>query len=661
MFETELKTNKNDAYDIAFEAWQDFLSEARYDLELSLGAKDAEDVNYAEKMKRFFYGINRLKRQINLIHGYEIKNRHILKIGPIGGEDDKACQQHTGLVMQEMQGFGGYDTLSEAFRFGPLITASNLVEIYKDRFGDIQFGRLGYNEFLLDPHIKKTDLSDCNSILIGRWLPKDKIRLLIPKDADKIPEVSNMDFSTRWTYQSPPFGGKDNRFLYEEWWRKETEFTEMVISRATGQEIPFKDMVKVFLNGDTRQAQRLIAETKLKNGIPALEKYSKPKDKIKLTIFVNDEPVFNGLNPLGIDEYNLIWLHGEWCPELDRSELKLQSFARILRDPQKMLDRRMNQAMDIIESQIQSGRLMRDKYIKNPEDAYKSGQGVVIHAKDDAPDALALEEIFKQITPAQIGAGIFQLMEILEQSETSIGGLNNEILGNDDAEIPAILASYRTGQALTGQQGLFNGFRQAKRQIGVKLVKAHQKNYPPDKVQRRINQIPVPTFYEPDFTKYDCTPTEGILTETQQNLFYLELKELRQMYPDAAQIIPISAIIEASPMQFKDKLVQIIKQSEQNQQKAQAMALQDKQRQDKLIEATTQTKLTQSQESIAQSAENRSNAELDRIRTMAEARKLGVEPQLSLIDKMIKLEDVRLQAKRLDRQERKNAKRNRKT
>jgi hypothetical protein len=602
-------------------------------------------------MKRFFYGINRLKRQINLLHGYEIKNRHILKIAPMGGLADRACQQHTGLVMQAMTAFGGYDLLSEAFRYGSLISGSNLIEIYKDRTGNTQFGRLGYNEFLLDPYIKRTDLSDCGGIIVGRWLPSDTVKILLPKNSDKIPKESKMQTSNRWSYQSPPFSNEDKRFLFEQWWQKKTKFITKVSSRMSGNTVTFDDMVAK-LNGDENYANKLIKETRLPDGNLALEKYQEPYNEIKLSVFVNDEEVWSGDNPLGIDDFNHLWIHGEFAPEVDRSELKLQSFARILRDPQRMLDRRLNQAMDIIESQIQSGRIARDEFIKNPEAIYKSGQGVVIHIKDGVAAGTPLSEIFSQIPPAQIGAGIFQLMEILEQSETMIGGLNNEILGNDDKDIPGVLATFRTGQALTGQQGIFSGFRQAKRQMGVKLVKAHQKNYPPEKVQRIIGEIPVPTFYEPDFTKYDCTPVEGLLTESQQMSFWLELKEIRAMFPDAAQMLPLSVMLEYYPTEFKGRLKEMVKQNEQKMAEMNKAAMEDKMRLDKAQEVQTQLKSAQIEEAITQSIENRANAQLDNAKTMTETKDLQASTQLNIIDRMIKLEDLKLQNARLAAQER---------
>ncbi len=667
---SDLKQDKTEAYEWMEEGWQPYLSAALYDTERYLGCADADDAERAKRQGRSYLPLNKIKRQINFISGHEIKNRHILKIGPIGREDDKACQQLTGVVMQLMSCNGGYDVLSDAFKFGNLISGSNLIEIWKDRNGDIRFGRRGFNSFLLAPDFKEGDLGDCSTIITGNWLRPSKIKMLLPKDADKIDKIAvKTQTSFRWQYLNPPILKNDDRRLYEEWWQKKTKTRQMLISNATGQEVEYDNFVKNQAGGNKQLVEKLIAETRLQTGRPAVEKYSKSYNEVTLSIFVDDESVWTGLNPLGIDEYPFVWLHGDFTPEIDRAELKLQSFARILRESSLLNDRRMNQAMDIIETQIMSGRIFRDKYLKNPEDAYKSGQGVLLHVADDTPDGIPLEQIFQQIKGGDVSASFFQIMEIIEKNEDSIGGLNSDALGqNDDSNMPGILSMFRTGQALTGQQGTFNSFRQAKRQMGVKLVKTIQVNYPPQKIQRLIGEIPVPTFYEPDFAKYDCSPIEGVLTETQQNLFYLELKEIRERYPDAAQMIPISALIEASPMQFKDRLMEMIKKAEQGTQQAQQVAMATQQQQSKLMDAQTvatinksQAEAARAQAEAARTEENKVDAELARMKMATEIGKNAQQPKLEIMDRLIKLEELQQKQQRLiiDMQKARNDSKNR--
>lgn len=636
----DLRKEYHDAHEIAKAGWNNFNVEARANMEFYLGAQhDKEEADKADRQRRQLYVINKVKRQVNLIHGFEIRNRHILKIGPIGGEDDVACRQHTGIIMYLMMAnnLTGYDLLSNSFKWGSLVSGSNLMEIWRDREGNLQFYRHGYNGFLVDPGLTKSDLSDCDNVFIGRWLSRDRIKMLLPQSADSIDKITPLRYSERWEYLGqPPLGNKENKRLYEEWWRREFDYEETVLNRISGKEIPFKQFVNGI--GDERRARYAINEIKLQNGIPALVKYSKPKPWIRLTILVDDQYVWDGPNPLYSDDYNFVWLHGEFVPECPRDGLKLQPFSSILRDPQKARNRRICQALDIIESQIQTGRLIRSKYIKNIDDVYKSGQGVPIHIGNDIPDDMPMESVFKQIEGVDVKPGLFQIMELLDRDETDVGGLNEEIFGSDDKEIPGILHRYRTGNALTGQQGIFQGFRSSKRELGRKLVRLIQLNYHPEKVKRIINELPVREFYVPDFSRFDCTPTEGVMTDTQQHLFYLELKSLRAMFPDIAQMIPASTLVESMPIQFKKELLEVIKRAEQRAQQNMEAQLADKKRMDRMIEAETA-------ENIAEAQENRANALYDRVRTMTEIQKLRDEPFWKTIDKLLELEKIDKQKK----------------
>ena len=154
----------------------------------------------ADRQGRILHTIDKIGRQINLLHGYEIRNRHILKISPQGNfeeSEDMACNQHTGVIMSLMSRHGGYNVLSDAFRWGTLSQGSNLIEIWRDREGLLQYCRLGFNQFLLDSGLTKTDLSDCKDILTGQWISTDKAKMLVPTAADEIERIKPLTHTSR--------------------------------------------------------------------------------------------------------------------------------------------------------------------------------------------------------------------------------------------------------------------------------------------------------------------------------------------------------------------------------------------------------------------------------------------------------------------------------
>ena len=645
--DTTTKSEFHDVYEVNNQAWHPFNQQACLDNDFYMKAQhSAEEMNKADDQGRILHTIDKIGRQVNLIHGYEIRNRHILKIGPQGNfdqQEDHACNQHTGVIMSQMGSRGGYDVLSEAFKYGTLVQGSNLIEQWRDRDGLIQYGRLGWNQFLLDSGLTKDNLSDCGDIITGQWTSSERVKMLVPTRADEIDRITPLTSSSRWPFQGTPImNNKSKKRLFEQWWHRTTEEVPIVINRVNGQQDTFENFTKTIARGDKQLANRIIKETFIPGTeTPMLIKVRDVKDRIKLNIFVDDQLVWTGDNPTKMRDYNYTWVHGNWCPESPRHELKLQSFVRGQRDPQRMYNRKINQAMDIIESQIQGLRTVRDKYLRNPEDAYKSGQGVVLHINDEAPDTMGPEQIFRQSQASEVPQSVFTMLQIIDKDQTESGGLNQEIFGFDDknVEVSGVLAKYRTGQALTGQGWMFQILRAAKRDLGRKQVQLVQLNYPPQLVQKMINEPPAPGFYNEDLVKFDCTPTEGLLTDSQQNMYYQELKQLLKDFPNEfSGVITPEMLVTASPMQFKTPTLQAIQNAQKSKQQQAQAAQQQAQTDQALQQAVTQLQVAQGIESLADAAEKRSEIPLNMAKTVSEINKNNASPLVDLVKEQVKLE-----------------------
>jgi len=264
-----------------------------------------------------------------------------------------------------------------------------------------------------------------------------------------------------------------------------------------------------------------------------------------------------------------------------------------------------------------------------------------------------LEQIVSNIQSVDIKPGLFQLLENVDKGITEAGGMNEEIFGTDDKNdrVPALLNKFRTGAALTGKQGIFSGFRASKRQLGIKLVKTVQVNYDLFKVRRILNEWPVQGFYTSDFDKYDCTPTEGVLTDTQMQASYLELVNIRQMFPDAAQYIPISMILKMAPIGAKKEILQAIQQGEVQQKQQMQLQMQNQQRVNALVEAQAKADLARSQEDLSDIQVNRASIALKNAQTMSEIRKLQGEtqrqPNAEMFDRLMAVIDRLLEAQKI--------------
>ena len=651
---TKRTSEYHDIYEVNSSAWHDFNVQACLDLDFALKAQHTQDeVDRADKQNRILYTFDKIGRQVNLLHGYEIRNRHILKIGPVGNfeaEEDEACNQHTGVVMSIMSRHSGYDTLSEAFKWGTLVEGHNLVEQWRDRDGLIQFGRLGYSQFLLGHNLTKTDLSDCPDILTGQWITSEKAKMLVPTKADEIDDITHLTSSQRWEFQAAPVQqNKAGLRLFEQWWHRETVEVPVVQNVNTGEKATIKEfkeqVLEQFGRNDRAFIRQLIREFRNPDGSQVFIKFREIQDKIRLTIFLDDVFLWEGDNPLGNKDYNYTWIHGNWCPEATQSGLKLQSFVRGIRDPQRALNRRVNQIIDIVESSIQGVRITRAKHLMNPEDTFKSGQGVNLFVDGKTADSIPLQEIFQQRPGNEVPQTLFAALEMVDKAETETGGLNQEIFGADDKDIPGVLHKYRTGQALTGQAWMFQDYRASKRDLGRKLVQLVQLNYDPQKIQKILNQQPVQGFYDDDIMRFDCSPTEGLLTDSQQSMYYQELQELKVKFPDEARAITLKMLVEASPIQYKTKTLKAIEQAEQAAQQAGQAQAKLAEQNGQLTNALTAVQVSQAQENIADAQEKRSEIPLNRAKTMTEinknvaaANREAVAPLLELIKEQVKVE-----------------------
>ena len=253
----------HDVYEINETAWRPFNEQACLDLDYYLKAQHTyEEMQRADRQNRLLHTIDKIGRQVNLLHGYEIRNRHILKIGPQGNFDeveDQACNQHTGVLMSMMARHGGYNMMSAGFKWGTLVEGSNLVESWKDRQGIIQYGRLGWNQFLLDHGLTKSDLSDCGDILTGQWISTDKAKMLVPTRADEIESINPLTHTSRWPFQgSPTMMNKAKKRLFEQWWHRTTEEVSVVQNRLTGKQKTFKEFLRDEARGDENLANQLL-------------------------------------------------------------------------------------------------------------------------------------------------------------------------------------------------------------------------------------------------------------------------------------------------------------------------------------------------------------------------------------------------------------------
>lgn len=546
-------------YNEAYYAWDPFFPLAERDLRFYLGDQwDEREKRQLFQEGRSTFVFNRVRRNINMITGYQRKHRLSSVVSPVENSDQQTADQLSQLLLYVMNYGEGYRTISDCFG-GALKTGWNLASIWVDYRddpvnGDIRFGREPYNGFIVDPYFTKLDFSDASYLLRRRYLSAEHTASLLPGQEKEVYALYEQgwerdDKFTWLPYQRQPNG--QQMMAYSEMFQQKWKNVPMLVDMETGETTEFdvdNALLKVFLEK-----------------YPQLKVVERPKRYIEQNIIVNDHVMRTEINPYGLDEYPFVPFTAIFEPESDQWGLKVQSLTRCMVDPQREANRRRSQMTDLLDSQINSGWIANENSVINPSSLFQTSQGKVIWRREDAPPG-ALEKI----PPAQIPPSMFQLQELYDRDMMEIAGVNDAAFGQSDmGQESGVMMMLRQGAAIVNLQELFDNLRFSQKAISKKVLKLIQK-WKPEKVERIINQKPTQEFYDAEFTKYDVTVQEGVLTDTQRQMYFRQLVDLRQV----GAPVTGEMLAKAAPIQGKSEYIQELSQMEKQQAQAAQQAQQ---------------------------------------------------------------------------------------
>jgi aromatic ring-cleaving dioxygenase len=505
------------------------------------------------------FNFNKIKRIVNMISGYQRKNRKTLDVIPVENSDQQTADQFSKVLRWANGQQNVMNTVSEAF-LGSLITGMNLLSVWMDYrtdpfSGDLKVDNMSYNGYLIDPYFKKTDLSDCNYIWTRKFLAKKQIASLMPDRKEDIMKMSSdltKDAYFNFLPQNYMLSHKD-LLSYDEFWYLDYRDATIIVDPVNEESIEW--------NGPEENLKLFLMR------YPQLKKQKIQKQTCKLAISVNNRVMYDGINPYKIDKYPFVPIMAYYHPELPYYEWRIQGVVRSLRDAQFLLNRRQQILLDVLESQVNSGLKVMEDSLVDDKDAFKSGQGQALFIKKDAP--LGMGSIEK-IAPANVSPIFVEVINQMNQSMMEISGVNEELLGSAEDDKAGILSMLRQGAGLTTLQILFDHLDESLKVLGTLELDMIQSNFSAAKVKRIIEEEPTREFFNKTFQKYDCVVVEGLDTPTQRMEALKQALYLREIG------IPISGefLLEMSNLQNKTKLIEQIAKQEQQQAQMQEMQVQ---------------------------------------------------------------------------------------
>ena len=618
---------------------QSFWQEADVDTRFEAGDQTLWNEMYGNvpAHRRTQFNFNRIRRVVNMIGGYQRRNRKSTIIVPVENSDELTADQFTKIMLWINQQEGVLETISEAFH-GALVTGMNLLQVWVDYrsdpiSGNIRVDHCDYNSFLVDPYFRKHDLSDCNAIWKRSFLTKRECISLLPDKAEEIIGLMGLAESTgkdgKFQFMPESYGfSHKNLLTYDEFYYRDYRTQKMLVDTNTGETMEW--------SGDQDALDEFLFM------YPEVTTVDQDIPTVKLAIVVQGKVMYDGPNPLGIDRYPFVPVLGYFNPQMPYFPWRVQGVVRGLRDAQYLYNRRKVIELDILESQINSGFIYKENALVNPKDVFLYGQGRGLALKEEAQ----MTDV-QQIQAPQIPPSMIELSKILAQEVQEISGINEELLGSATDDKAGILSMLRQGAGLTTLQILFDQLDRSQKLLGRVILETIQTNFMPGKIKRIIEEEPSPQFYNKAFGKYDAAIEEGLNTTTQRQMQFAQLLHLREV----GVPVPPDQLIKASTLQNKKELTDAIKQAEQQQtqmlQMQQQVAIEEQKARTQLAQARAAAdkglgieRLSRVKENEALAIERRSEAVKDRQQAtlnMAKTLKELSDVDLAQLEKLIQL------------------------
>lgn len=569
----EILAKHDDTYNLNYYAWNPLYPLAERDLLFYLGdqwTRDEKKDLMQQGRSTFVY--NLIRPKVNMVTGYQIKHRHSSVVVPTDPSDQLATDQLTKLLLYVFQFGNGYEQISQCFR-GAGITGWNLLTLWKDyrtdpKNGEICFGREPYNGFLCDPYFTKMDMSDASNIIRRKYLSLPQTKSLLPDDKKELDTLFNYgwerdDKFTWLPYQQNPNGQK--MMAYDEYWEQGFETKKYLYNVMTGDTIEYINEDSDFF---------LFAD-------PNIELIEMTEQFVLQHILVNSQYIRTEKNPYNLNEYPFVPFFGLFEPESSDYTLKVQSWIRTMIDPQRMANQSRSQMIDIVQSSLNTGYIAEEGSVVNESSLYKSGQGkTIFRKKGTSNDAIV------QRQPVQIPPSFFDLKNVHDSDISAVSNITDELLGQADSEQDSGLkVMLRQGAALVGLQDVFEGVRFAQETCTKKILKMIQ-GWSPEKLSRILGEEADPKIKNPSTLRFDVAVQEGVLTDTQQQLFFRQMIDLQQL----GEPVPPGFLAKIAPLQGKTEYMKALDEFNQSQQQAQQQAAQTQEQQ-----LNSQTELYQSQ------------------------------------------------------------------
>ncbi len=584
----------------------------------------------SQNVQKFFF--NLIRRHINMVCGYQRKNRKSTMMIPNQYDSDPLADDYTKALRwcDDRDGFQEY--LSQAFE-GACDTGETLLHLYPDYTfdpisGDLFTDCVAYNNYLIDQYTRKQDLSDCNGIWRRRWVSKQMAKSLIPgyaKEIDKMKPGGMKDgrFPLQAELQNV---ATSNLFTYDEFYYRATREGKLVLDPKTGESVEWDEDE----TAEEGELERVLQQQ------PWLQVKKVEIPTVKLVICLSGNMVYHGPNLLGIDAYPFVPTQCYIEQDIQAYAWRKMGIIRNLRDSQFLYNMRKVIELQLLQSSLNAGWIYPVDVVVDPKCFRQTsgGDGFLIPLKGGHQPG----EI-QRIEPVAIPQSLLELSNGLAEDITKISGVNEELLGAATDDKSGILSMLRQGAGLTTLQTIFDKLDYTQRIYGKIRLQAIRKNFSKGKIRNILGHEADPRFFSSHSQKYAVSVEEGNYSTSQRQM---ELQQLLH-FKELGMAIPDKSILRAAFLTNKQQVIQEMEEATQQQMQQQQAEAQQAEKMDNAkimaLMAKSQTDAAKQQDLMASVQERM--AKVDDLEADADHKRAQTE--LDLVKSMIELESMDLE------------------
>lgn len=513
---------------------------------------------------------NKILRILNMLSGYQIDNRLATIFEAADSDPDmgESADQLTTIVNWCMDQDKTYGRISDTFG-GSNTCGLNLLHIYMDHRADPENGkivteRLPFSAFVMDPYWTKLDLSDCSRIWTRKYITKQQLRDIFPGVEKEIPALGGEYASRDGKFQFMPPNWQQYQmplYAYDEYWKQDYRTVRKLLDTTTGELVEWYGNKEQF-----QMLRRINPNVKLiKARVPTVVMHK----------LVNNQELYTEKSPWGLHRLPFAPSVCYFYPEVQDYSARFQGITRNIRDAQVYVNRTRNNLFDMMQAQVQSGVMVKENALVNPEDAFLQGPGRAMFFKNTAN--LATDVV--QIPPPVVAPGWMELIQTIEKEIVDIVGPEELFAQNLGAkEMSGVFLKLKMGAGLTGLRNIFDRLNDFQRNVGEIFSDLALNNFSVGHIAAILGKQPTQIITEAttpemqmraeaaQFLKYNCTVDEAELTSSQRQLQFVQAIQLQQ----ATGIqLPPRYLLEKSTLSGKKELIEQIEQQQQQEQQAQ--------------------------------------------------------------------------------------------